>query len=759
MNSTTTSSRLKPFSSLFALFALVVCSACLLWQPPWRISSVAAGADGTTFSTARALALVEKLSVQPHPTASPALGRVRALLTDELRAAGLDVTEQTGWAVGTAGHTAGQVHNLLVRIPGTQSGKALLLSAHYDSTPFSPGAADNAASVAAVLEALRPYTHGKRLRNDVIVLFSDGEEMNSLGAELFVAAHPWAKDVGMALNFDYRGSSGPILMFESSEDNGRLIGTLAGAPHAAGSSLMFEVYRRMRNSTDFAAFKNAGVPGMNFAAIENDVVYHTANDSAAAVNRTTLQHQGELISYLIAQYGNQDLLAAGTENHVYFTVPLLGMVHYPASWAVPLVLLASGLALWATVRAARTRRIRVIRMLLAWLVLLPVTALLAGAAQLLWFGVVRVHHDYTLIRAIPQANWYLFAALSLVFALYRVLFRMLRRWWTVTELCLGGMTWILLLAWVTALAAPGASYLFVWPVVFGLAALLADMKWPATGPGAASAGTLPTVVATLAMLPAVVLMVPVIYNLYLALSGRVLAAPALVFVLLLGFGMLLWERIGQSRPLSATLAALGVACLLMGGRGQLAHPDQLVYTQLGDSGRAIWLSDDVSLDSWTQTIFSNHAVKRPVPEVYGDDPWPMWVASAPALGLPAPQLEVRGDSVADGLRTLRLHIATRRDAPYLSLEVLGTPVLKSQVANLSYNARPRDHWSLNAVGVGAAGTDLTLYLAPGHPFTLKLLDASYGLPATLVGPRPATVAAQPFGLNDTTQVLVMKHMN
>ena len=64
--------------------------------------------------------------------------------------------------------------------------------AHYDSVPSSPGAGDNAASVAAILEAIRALKAGSALRNDLIVLFTDGEELGLLGAKGFVETYPSA---------------------------------------------------------------------------------------------------------------------------------------------------------------------------------------------------------------------------------------------------------------------------------------------------------------------------------------------------------------------------------------------------------------------------------------------------------------------------------------------------------------------------------------------------------------------------------------
>jgi Zn-dependent M28 family amino/carboxypeptidase len=50
----------------------------------------------------------------------------------------------------------------------------------------------------------------KKIKNDIIILFSDAEELG-LNAALFVTQHKWAKDIGLVLNFEARGSSDQVI--------------------------------------------------------------------------------------------------------------------------------------------------------------------------------------------------------------------------------------------------------------------------------------------------------------------------------------------------------------------------------------------------------------------------------------------------------------------------------------------------------------------------------------------------------------------
>lgn len=54
-------------------------------------------------------------------------------------------------------------------------------------------------------------------------MFTDGEEKGDLGAAAFVAEHPLASDVRLALNFEAMAAGGPSLLYFTSRDNGWLV--------------------------------------------------------------------------------------------------------------------------------------------------------------------------------------------------------------------------------------------------------------------------------------------------------------------------------------------------------------------------------------------------------------------------------------------------------------------------------------------------------------------------------------------------------
>lgn len=64
------------------------------------------------------------------------------------------------------------------------------LAAHYDSVAAGPGPSDDGAAVAAMLESVRALLTADRLRNDLVLLNTDGEEDGLLGAAAFAPKYP-----------------------------------------------------------------------------------------------------------------------------------------------------------------------------------------------------------------------------------------------------------------------------------------------------------------------------------------------------------------------------------------------------------------------------------------------------------------------------------------------------------------------------------------------------------------------------------------
>jgi Peptidase family M28 len=118
---------------------------------------------------------VEAIAFPRHYVANrKANRRVRDFLRQSLRDFGYEPTLH------------GEYDNVVVRIEGDPAEPSLLLGAHYDSVPDTPGADDNGSAVAVVLECARRMRELPGHR-PVTIVFFNREEDGLLGAQEFVA--------------------------------------------------------------------------------------------------------------------------------------------------------------------------------------------------------------------------------------------------------------------------------------------------------------------------------------------------------------------------------------------------------------------------------------------------------------------------------------------------------------------------------------------------------------------------------------------
>ncbi|MGH3750388.1 MAG: M20/M25/M40 family metallo-hydrolase, partial [Micromonosporaceae bacterium] len=189
-----------------------------------------ATAQKSEFSAERAMAHLRELAAAPRPVGGLAHQRARDHLLTTLREYGLTAKVQESVGVDPSPRrapTAASVENVVGVLPGSRSTGRLFLMAHYDSVAAGPGASDDGAGVAALLETARALASGPRLRNDVVFVFTDAEETCLCGAEAFVREHPLARDGGVVLNLEARGSSGAVVMFETTPGNAQLVEVFA----------------------------------------------------------------------------------------------------------------------------------------------------------------------------------------------------------------------------------------------------------------------------------------------------------------------------------------------------------------------------------------------------------------------------------------------------------------------------------------------------------------------------------------------------
>ncbi|WP_420116416.1 M28 family peptidase [Micromonospora sp.] len=763
--------RRRPPAALAALLALVAVGAAMLVTlatPTPR--PVDAPAD--EFSAGRASRTVQTVAQRPHPAGSAANDQVREHLVGVLSGLGLQtevqdtVAPEAGQLSGAAGGaTFARVRNVVARLPGTASTGRVFLVAHYDSVQTGPGGNDDAAGTSTVLEVARALAAGPRPRNDVVFVLTDAEEACLCGAAAFAASHPLAADGGVVLNLEARGSTGPVIMFETSRNNAELVAAFGrGAPHPVGTSFAVEIYRALPNDTDFTAFLDNDFVGLNAAYIDGGAIYHTPLDTPAAMDRGSLQMHGDNALGLAREFGRADLTALKSgHDATYFPVPG-GLVRYPGWLTWPLAALAVLGVLVLGWQVRHTGRAGTGRLFAGFgLALVPIVAA-PVAAQLLWAGITALRPGYAELLDPYRPVWYRLAVVALAAAILLTWYALTRRRVGPAALAVGGLGWLALLGVVLAALVPGGAYLATLPALAGALAGLVALRTRIDGPWPVVAVTLAGAVAVVILLPTVVLLFPAL--------GMAMGGVAALFAVLLGLAALpvldlLHPAAGGQRGMVAARArrlgalpavAAALAATLFAGVGLAVDrfdadhpvPTHLMYALDADTNEAQWLTREADPQSWTAGYVDGPAAVDGFPGLGDPD---LRGGPAPAANLTAPTVQVLADTTAGGLRTLRLRLLPQRTVRLATLHVDATTaeVTRAEVAGreVPVGRQPgaeeakADRWGFGIVfhAPPADGVEITLTVVPrAGQVAVRAMDASDGL-AGLPGfrQRPAGV--------------------
>lgn len=753
-----------------ALAALVVAVLGVLgwWsiaavQPP---SSVAADADPGQFSADRAFAHVEQVASEVHVAGSPAAADVRDYIVATLTGLGVQTREQR--AVGATNllgeNSMASVTNVIGLIPGSASTGRIFLVAHYDSVQVSYGANDDGAGVATLLEAARAIVAGPQLRNDVVLVFTDAEEACLCGAEAFVGQDALAKDGGVVLNVESRGSRGPAVMFETNRGNADLVDLYAdAAPNPVATSFAVEVYRILPNDTDFTPFREDGAfTGLNTAYIDGEPTYHTPQDRPEYLSRDSLQHLGGNTLGLLRALGGADIAALKTPSAgdaTYF--PVLGtLVQYPGWLVWPL----AGLALLASLLVgllAIRRRITTGGRLLAGfgLVLVPL-ALGPASAQGLWWLLTVLRPQYQTMSDPWQPNWYRGAVVALVALVVLAWFLLLRRRIGGWALGIGALIWLGLIAIGLAWFAPGGSYLAAVPCLFG--ALGAAM--------AVLSARLAAVGALVGAIPTVLVLAPTVY-LFFPAMGLELGGVGALFATMLTLALLIpldaalddpWDpgarRVGWLAALGTAVVAVALSTVgLVVDEFDAQHPDrvQLMYALDADSGQAWWVRRGPDPSGWSAQYVNG---AEPLAQLFPVLPSTGTLATGPAepADLPPPTVVLASDQTNGSVRSLTLQIVSHRDARAIYVEIAAGTVVSATAEGRTVTLPAADEpFELMYHAPPDGELVLTLQVAPG-PLTLQVLDVTDGL-LDLPGFRPRPTGVGVAGSHTSEAVVVSKH--
>ena len=696
---------------LVAMLGAMAAKGLLVQPPPLRTQSPAPMFDAARAKERLAYILSDQ---RPHPSDTEASDLVRARLIAQLQQIGLSPIVRDQFACNELykqrGVSCARVRNVIVML-GPSTGRALLLNAHYDSTPVGPGAGDDGIGVATLLE-VGSILKDRPLKRPVILLFNESEELGLIGARAFLA-DPASRNVDALVNLEARGVRGPVNMFETSRPNAAPIGLFAAAvTNPVANSLSTDVYRLLPNYTDVNSFAERGWLTLNLAPIGNETRYHSPGDDIAALEPATLQHMGDqtlaLTKALVGgtPTASGDVIFMDIAGRVLISMPLM----------VGAALLIGLLIAFAVLSIRRGGLLRSAAL---------VTGTLFGATALGWLllALIGVIRQGMFWRAYPLwTHLAVYAAAILIgVALLAAIGGRLDR----TRLRPAFWFIFLVVGGAIGLIAPGGIIFFIFPPLFALAGTLAARWWqPAERLGSYAA----------------ILVLYVTWGALLGLLEELLnGGPMWIFASLAS--LLIIPILIETRPLlvgagSRASAAFAGLLTLIGVGAALAAP---AYSADRQQRFAIQHVTDASKGKSWWSILNDGA---PLPKAFAGD-WkrgelpfserPRWLASAPAGPVAkAPDFQLLSQVATGNERTLTLRLAANGNE---RVELIAPRDAKIRSAGVPGSVRPIDQsedgkYFIDCFGRSCDGAELQLTIGKRKPVGFIILGTRTPLPAS-----------------------------
>jgi hypothetical protein len=583
------------------LIVAIVIATLLVVRTTTPIAALPADADPKVFSAGRAMQDIAVIARAPHPLGSGPHRDVRDYLVARFTGLGLQTdllpVTLSGASKDRLAHWSGWNTSALhgIDIVATWPGRdrtqpAILVMAHYDTVWASPGAGDDSAGLATILEEIRALKAARvQPQRDIMFLITDAEELGLDGAHGFFDRSPLAARVGMVVNHETRGGGGRTAMFETGPGNDASMRLFAGAvPHPSVNSVSVLIYNTMPNSTDYTVAKRRGIAGYNFAFTGRPSLYHSPLATPQAIEQAAVQDMGEQSLALLRALADAPQLPAATHDAVFSD--LLGwkaLVYSPnLGWAIAgITLLVLGLA---TARGDIGARAIGQGMIAAFWAMLLAAALLAGLNALSTGPAHPQYYDR--LAALPRLE--VQALLACVAAL-AIGASAVRGWRKAVALILLGLltAWQNETRWFGAIALLAAAIVPALPRQIGIRARWLGAAWLVAIGGTIVQAIAPTATPILAwpgLIAAIIILVdrqPV--TALLAACGTAQA---------LGFAHFVFDAVGAGLPMAMALFVpilMALALPLFAPGGGRALPAGIVGLALcAAAGIALWVRLD-----------------------------------------------------------------------------------------------------------------------------------------------------------------------
>lgn len=727
----------------------------------------------TEFSADKALLQLKEIAKKPHFTGSSDHKVVQNYLVSELEKLGLAVEIQEHIAVNKKWRAATNTKNILARIKGSGNGKALLLLSHYDSNPHSSlGASDAGSGVVVILEGVRAFLAKKEIpKNDIIIFISDAEELGLLGANAFVNHHPWAKDVGLVLNFEARGSGGPsYMLLETNGGNKKLIEAFqeANTDYPLANSLMYSIYKMLPNDTDLTVFReDANIDGYNFAFIDDHFDYHTVQDSYERMDMNSLNHQASNLMATLNYFADADLQNLKSEtDYVYFNFPIFGMVYYPFSWVIPMFIICVLLFLGMLFMGVLKKKNTVEGITKGFY---PFTFSLLTSAAVAFFGwklLLKIHPQYNdILHGFTYNGYYYIAAfvsltLALCFWFYKDYFKKRSK----QDLLVAPLFFWLMINGFVAFYLPGAAF-FILPVVILLVLFFIAQF------SVSKVNNL--LIFTLFSIPVLLIFAPLAKMFPVGLGLKMLLVSAVFTVLLFGFMVPVFQQYKDHKKLSLVFLLMGLMALISASvfssySVDCKKPNSVLYVFDTNKNEAYWASYNAVTDDFTKQFLGQNPTKGSYDENTTASKYRTNIqlhTKAVIINLEKPVISIVEDTIIVGDRKLALRIESPRNANKVEL-LAKTPI---QFKSFMVNNEPlKNDTNGGYVFSVEKGTIMNFYrtskdeiieiefvVDKNQVIDIDILETKYDLftnPQFKITPRTEIMMPMPFVLNDATVI-------
>ncbi|MBC7886519.1 MAG: M20/M25/M40 family metallo-hydrolase [Ferruginibacter sp.] len=746
---------------MFILAVLLIVIAILSASPPAiKLGEV----PDTCFSVKRAYSHLLKISRLPHSTGTVENARVREYIAATCRQMGFTVEIQNTTSINNGWNfiQAANVYNVIALKKGQHNSKSVVLMAHYDSQVNTQGAGDDGAGVASMLETARALQK-VNLQNDLILLFTDGEEIGLMGANAFVKESPLVKGIGLVINFEGRGNAGPSTMFEVNAGNGWAINEYAkSVAHPFANSLGYELYKKLPNNTDYTPFKNAGITGLNNAYIDGFVNYHSPNDKPENMDLRSLQHHGDNMLSLVKHFGNLTITGTKTPDASYFNVIGNWFIHYPASWNLAFVLLTDLLFIFFLLAGIKNKSIKIGGFIISTLLFPAFSAITYFSAKYLLKVIISLYPLYSHFDENNSYNspWYFLAMSALAVTLFSFIYLLVAKKINSNTLLAGILFIVVILMNGMQYAVPSGSYLLFIPLFFILISqlFLSGKNW-----GNEKQSNQWNFLNLLSVVPAICFIAPAVYFTFLAFGlgsnmPFVVVGAGMFTALLLPVLYPCFKNQKLFIPATALLCfflALVKGQLTSGYSEKYPLPSNLHYTMDADSSRAKWLSDFSAPDKWSVGFFKKTAMNKKGIRHNG-----RLINDAPVLPLLPPTAVITKDTLHNGKRTFVIHFnPSREKVNFINIAIadsckVNSVFIDGKQTKVVMDGYPTHYRNISYTGVTSKGFDVIFEMECNKKLDIILSDRSIGLPiiAGINTSYPKDIVADQRGNSNTIQV-------